>query len=326
MSTMKAIVAGLVLLVGLGWFVLKDGNFDGVAKLFGGGGSETKDTNSDLPPVERSGDEIRIASFNIQVFGDSKSNKPHVMNRLAEICREFDIVAIQEIRSKNQDILPNFVELINESGRNYDYVIGPRIGRTVSKEQYAFVFDTASVVVDRNQIYTVEDPDDLLHREPLVAPFRVRGLGGNEAFTFKLVNIHTDPDETDQELDALGDVYTAVARDGSNEDDIIVLGDLNVDDKHLGRLGQISGITPVISGKMTNTRKTKQYDNIVFVGAPATAEFTGRGGVYDFMRKFNLTEQEALEISDHLPVWAEFKIYEGGQPGRVATRPIPSGR
>jgi len=326
MSTMKAIVAGLVLLVGLGYFFVKDGKYGEVINnLLGGSNAKKLDTNNDLPPVERSGDAIRIASFNIQVFGDSKSNKPQVMNRLAEICREFDIVAIQEIRSKNQDLLPNFVELVNESGRKYDYVIGERLGRTVSKEQYAFVFDTASVVVDRNQMYTVEDPDDLLHREPLVVPFRVRGPPEQSAFTFKLVNIHTDPDETDQELDALGDVYAAVTRDGSNEDDIIVLGDLNVDDKHLGRLGQISGIMPVISGKMTNTRKTKQYDNIVFIGT-ATSEFTGRGGVYDFMRKFNLTEQEALEISDHLPVWAEFKIYEGGQPGRVATRPIPTGR
>jgi len=127
MSTMKAIVAGLVLLVGLGYFFVKDGKYGEVINnLLGGSNAKKLDTNNDLPPVERSGDAIRIASFNIQVFGDSKSNKPQVMNRLAEICREFDIVAIQEIRSKNQDLLPNFVELVNESGRKYDYVIGER--------------------------------------------------------------------------------------------------------------------------------------------------------------------------------------------------------
>ena len=31
------------------------------------------------------------------------------------------------------------------------------------------------------------------------------------------------------------------------------------------------------------------------------------------MRQFNLSLQEALEISDHLPVWAEFSIRENGQ-------------
>jgi hypothetical protein len=51
---------------------------------------------------------------------------------------------------------------------------------------------------------------------------------------------------------------------------------------------------------------------------PATQEFTGRGGVFDLIREYNLTVDEALEVSDHLPVWAEFSIYEGGQPGRFA--------
>jgi hypothetical protein len=57
---------------------------------------------------------------------------------------------------------------------------------------------------------------------------------------------------------------------------------------------------------------------------PATSEFTGRAGVFDIVREFNLTLDEALEVSDHLPVWAEFSVYEGGQLGRVATRPEPS--
>jgi len=272
------------------------------------------------PPVERGGDAIRIASFNIQVFGKSKSNKPHVMDVLSRIVQNFDVVAIQEIRSKDQGILPNFIELINANGRKYDYVIGPRLGRSSSKEQYAFIFDTASVEVDRNQLYTVDDPDDRLHREPLVGWFRVRGPPTESAFTFTLVNIHTDPDETKQELDALANVYRAVRDDGRQEDDIIILGDLNVDDKHLGKLGEISGLEWVISGTPTNTRRTKQYDNIVYHG-PSTKEFLGRGGVFDFLRRYNLTQQQELEVSDHMPVWAEFSIYEGGKAGRVATRP-----
>jgi deoxyribonuclease-1-like protein len=289
-------------------------------------GSADKDANTSdppgAPPVKRTGETIRVASFNIQVFGRSKSEKPHVIDMLARIVRHFDIVAIQEIRAKDQSILPEFIDKINATGRKYDYVIGPRIGRSVSKEQYAFIFDMASVEVDRNQLYTVDDPDDLLHREPLVGWFRVRGPPVEEAFTFSLVNIHTDPDETKQELNALDDVFRAVVNDGRQEDDVIILGDLNVDDKHLGQLGQVSGIVWTVSGIPTNTRGTKQYDNIVF-HQPSTGEFTGRAGVYDYMREFNLSEQEALEVSDHLPVWAEFTVIEGGQSGRVATLPTP---
>ncbi len=272
------------------------------------------------PPVRREGETIKIGSFNIQVFGTSKVNKPVVMDYLARIARNFDVLAVQEIRSKDQDILPRFVDKINETGRSYDYVIGPRLGRTDSKEQYAFVFDTASVEVDRTQLYTVDDPDDLLHREPLVGWFRVRGPPPESAFTFSLVNIHTDPDETDMELDVLDDVMRAVRNDGRNEDDVILLGDLNVDDQHMGDLANLSGVAWVISGVPTNVRGTAMYDNIVFHSL-ATGEFTGRAGVFDFMREYNLTIDEALEISDHLPIWAEFTVYEGGQPGRLAAQP-----
>jgi endonuclease/exonuclease/phosphatase family metal-dependent hydrolase len=247
-----------------------------------------------------------------------------VRGLLAEIVRQFDIVAIQEIRSR-ADILPQFVDEVNAGKRHYDYVIGPRLGRTSSKEQYAFVFDTASIEIDRTALYTVSDPDDLMHREPLVGWFRVRGPPPEEAFTFSLVNIHTDPDETDQELDALADVFRVVRDDGRGEDDVIVLGDLNVDEAHLGRLGQISNIHWAISRVATNTRGTKQYDNIVF-SSLATSEYTGRWGVFDMIRQFNLTMDEALEISDHQPVWAEFSLQEGGVRGRVATRPFNATR
>jgi hypothetical protein len=183
------------------------------------------------------------------------------------------------------------------------------------------VFDTASIEVDRTALYTVSDPDDRLHREPLVGWFRVRGPAPEQAFTFSLVNIHTDPDETRQELDALADVFRVVRDDGRGEDDVIVLGDLNVDENHLGRLGQLSNIHWCVSRVATNTRGTKQYDNVVF-SSLATTEYTGRWGVFDMIRQFNLTVDEALEVSDHQPVWAEFSLVEGGQRGRIATRPF----
>ena len=216
--------------------------------------------------------------------------------------------------------MPRFVETINAAGRHYDYVIGPRLGRTESTEQFAFVFDLATLEIDRAQLYTVADPDDLLHREPLVGWFRVRGPPPDQAFTFSLVNVHIDPDETATELNVLADVYRAVLHDGRQEDDVIILGDLNVDDRHLGALGQVSGMTGAIAGVPTNTRGTHQFDHILF-HSRATVEFAGRAGVFDFLREYNLTLDQALEVSDHLPVWAEFSAYEGGQPGRIATGP-----
>jgi endonuclease/exonuclease/phosphatase family metal-dependent hydrolase len=266
------------------------------------------------------GPAIRIATFNIQVFGKEKASKPYVMATLASIIQNFSVVAIQEIRTTDDYFIDNFLRTyVNQNGRVYNKVIGPRLGRTVSKEQYCFLYDTATIEVNPRCVFTVNDPEDLLHREPLVAMFRVRGPPQEQAFTFVLIDMHTDPDETKSELNSLALVYQAVRRACSGEDDIILLGDLNVDDQHLGDLGKIDGIYPVVRRTYTNTRQNAQYDNIIFHG-PSTTEFTGKWSVFNFAQQFGLNINQALEVSDHFPVWAEFSAYESTTPGRVAYR------
>jgi len=179
------------------------------------------------------------------------------------------------------------------------------------------VFDAASVEVDRSTMYTVEDPGRLMRRDPLVATFRVRGPDPKEAFTFILVNVHVDPERSAGELDALAEVYRAVRNNGLGEDDVILLGNLGADSRRLGSLGRLPSIATALSKVPTTTHGTKMYDNILF-NRDATTEFTGRAGVVDLLQEFGLTMQQALEVSDHLPIWAEFSIYEGGQPGRMA--------
>lgn len=265
------------------------------------------------------GDTISVASFNIQVFGVSKMNKPEAVEILVDVARRFDVLAIQELRAADQTVVPQFVDLINADGSQYQYVVGPRLGRTLSKEQYVYIYDAARIEVDPESVYTARDPGDLLHREPLVARFRVRGIPADQAFTFSLVNIHTDPDDTDIELDALADVFTAVQNDGSGEDDIILLGDLNVDQGGMGRLAGLPGIGWTVRDQPTNTRETATYDNIVY-DTRYTTEFTGYSGVMNLQSEYHLTMDQALVVSDHYPVWAEFSIYENAR-SRLADRP-----
>jgi len=85
-------------------------------------------------------DTIRIASFNIQVFGRSKASKPEVMEVLANIISQFDVVAIQEIRDKSGKAIKDLEVAVDDLGENYDFIIGPRLGRTSSKEQYAYIY------------------------------------------------------------------------------------------------------------------------------------------------------------------------------------------
>lgn len=272
------------------------------------------------PPA---GETIRVATFNLRMFGEAKLRDAQAMEIIVAILRQFDLIAVQEVRAAQQDVLPRLIERLNADGQyQYDYALGPRLGRTSSKEQYAFVFDTATIEIDRYQLYTVDDPDDLLHREPLVGWFRARAAPPEQAFTFSLVNVHTDPDEVQRELDVLDDAFFQVRDDPRRgEDDVLMVGDFNARADQLRQLGQIRGLLKVVSGQTpTNVRHTAQYDNIL-LDAAATTEFTGRGGVFDFLRAYNLTLEQALAVSDHLPVWAEFSIYEGGRPTPLAARP-----
>jgi deoxyribonuclease-1-like protein len=306
----------------LGWFVLQQAQTAGWKGLSLPNLLRPVAGGTQLPPT-RGNDTIRIATFNIQVFGESKLNDPQVMQTITAILKNFDLVAIQEVRSVSQDILPHLIALLNADGHQYDYALGPRLGRTSSKEQYAFVFDTATIEIDRYKLYTVDDPDDLLHREPLVGWFRARGPAPEQAFTFSLASIHTDPDEVDQELDVLDDVFFRVRDDPQRgEDDAILVGDFNAKASNLRELGRIKGLVRVVSGETpTNTLHSAQYDNILFQET-ATTEFTGRCGVFDFLRQYNLTLQQAERVSDHMPVWAEFSVFEGGRAGPVASRPF----
>jgi deoxyribonuclease-1-like protein len=313
----------LVAAAGGSWFFFQKYRIDGIDRIVlkprGQGNSTTEpDTTADVAPLApRQQSAIRVASFDIQKFDSAKFGNPKVMKTVLELIRRFDVVALQGIATPRDDLLPQLVEQLNFGGRHFDYVIGPRSFHDQAPEQFAFMFDVASVEVDRGTMYTVEDPGRLMRRDPLVATFRVRGPDAKEAFTFALVNVHVDPERASGELAALADVYRAVRNNGLGEDDVILLGNLGADSRRLGLLGQLPNMTAALSMVPTTTQGTKMYDNILF-NRDATTEFTGRCGVVDLMQEFGLSLPQALAVSDHLPIWAEFSIYEGGERGRMA--------
>ncbi|WP_197529155.1 endonuclease/exonuclease/phosphatase family protein [Aeoliella mucimassa] len=295
----------------------------------GGGSPQPTPTSINLGQQNQS--TIRIASFNIQVFGEKKASDTEAMTVIGNVFRNFDIVAVQEIRNKDELFVPKFVQNLNQfTGRTFDYKLGPRLGNTTSKEQYAFIFDTAKIMVSSKYVFTIQDPKNLLHREPYVGLFTVRGVPDQDRFTFMLVNVHTDPDVAKEEMDALAQVFEVLRRQGLGEDDIIMLGDFNtavpmdpnstsrvISQDDLAALGRIPDIYPVIQNQPTNVARNRLHDNILF-HRPSTTEFTGQGGVFDFEKQFNLTPEQAKRVSDHFPVWAEFSIYEAGISNQMA--------
>lgn len=278
-------------------------------------GTETP-ANNNLPPPQPNRSTFRIATFNVGGLDEGKLSNARIGDILSRLLPRFELVAVQGLRGKNQGVPVRLVEQINAlSGRQYDFATCPTQQRDGIEHYSAFIFDKAAVEIDRSTVHFVEEQRRFRHK-PLVGSFRARGPKPAEAFTFTLVAVETDPEKAGVELDLLADVFRAVRDDGRNEDDIIMLGDFQADDNHLGRLGKVLGITAAISDTPSTTRGTRLADNLLF-DRRATSEFTGRAEVFDTMREFELTMQAAADISDHLPVWAEFSVFEGGPRGFV---------
>jgi deoxyribonuclease-1-like protein len=257
---------------------------------------------------------VRIASFNLNSFGESKVQKLAVVESIAKLIRLFDVVAIQHIQSRQHNILPDLIDKVNQSDRRYEYCIGPRVGPEGAQQQFAFVFDSDRMETDRQMLYTVEDPQQLMSYEPLVGWFRTKTVSASEAFTFSLVNVRIDPLNEVREREALPDLVRSVRKDGRLEDDTILAGDFGCADKELSTLRN-AGMLFALEGIPTTVTGEAMLDNIIFPSR-ATDEFTGRAGVIDFLRQANLSIDQAFQISTHLPVWAEFTATEGGVTGK----------
>lgn len=255
---------------------------------------------------------IRIGAFNIQVFGVTKAAKPEVMEVLARIIRTYDIVAVQEIRDSSGTALPALLAAVNADGSNYTYIESVRLGRTASKEQYAYFYDRETVAPTADgRTYPEPEGTDPFHRDPFIVPFAVR----NGSFDAVYIVVHTDPDEATEEIDAL-DAVVAYAREVyPQEQDFIVLGDLNADGSYFNETGtsplRDDGYTWLITDELDTTTKSTNatYDRIIATG-PTAPDFTGDAGVFRFDTAYGLNQTMTEAVSDHYPVYAVFRTGE----------------
>ena len=268
----------------------------------------TPSDNLDLGGNQSNNETLRIGAFNIQVFGISKASKPEVMDILADIIRTYDIIAIQEIRDKSQTALPALVDLANSDGSQYDYVVSERLGRTTSKEQYAYIYNTQTIeIISTPLTYPEPDGTDPFHREPYIASFRA--LNGNFDATF--IVIHTDPDEATEEINGLSAVVEYAQGSNPDEQDFIVMGDLNADgtyfDEESSSTLSSSEYHWVIDNSQDTTTKSTDYtyDRIIVTDS-AVSDLSGDSGVFRFDIEYGLTMDETVAVSDHYPVFVEY--------------------
>lgn len=284
-------------------------------------------------------DTLKIASFNIQIFGKTKSAKPEVMDTIVSIISNYDFIAIQEVKDKSGITIPRLLNALNLSGNgNYKTLLSERTGKQSddesSQEQYLYVYDSTKIIaydsltINYSFINTdkslnlstgvYNDKLDHFQREPYIAYFSTL----DSSFKFSILNIHTRPEAAFEEVDALlgigvemNNFYRYItASTGSLDSDshgflknIIMLGDYNADCSYVSdsELDILKAKYPSLHWLIPEDIETNISPNSkctydrMVVTKDMIGHLTGKFGVD---RSFT-----TKEVSDHYPIWYQFK-------------------
>ncbi|XP_043825764.1 deoxyribonuclease gamma [Dromiciops gliroides] len=263
---------------------------------------------------------LRICSFNIRSFGEAKRENSKAMDVIVKVIKRCDIMLLMEIKDSHNIICPTLVKMLNGKSRrgtkDYNYIISSRLGRNVYKEQYAFLYRESVVSVKKSYHYhdTQNGDEDVFSREPFVVWF----YSPQTAVTdFVIIPLHTTPETSVREIDELFDVYMDVKRRWKPEN-FIFMGDFNAGCSYVPkkswkeiRLRMDPKFVWLIGDNVDTTVKgsTKcAYDRIVLQGKKINSSVVpDSADIFDFQKAYRLTEEEALDISDHFPVQFELQ-------------------
>ena len=186
--------------------------------------------------------QLAVATFNIQNIGATKVGRPAVMAALGAIAARYDILAVQELSQittgagcATQPSAPvgtaacGLLASANAAaGRaRYGLAASPRVGNGGGQEQYALLFDTGKLVLEREAVYP--DPDGLFVRDPWACR-----LGRRDGGSIVVVGLHTPPASAAAEIGALGRVLGWAAVE-FEADAVLLLGDFNGDGSYFPR-------------------------------------------------------------------------------------------
>ncbi|ELU01904.1 hypothetical protein CAPTEDRAFT_100138 [Capitella teleta] len=255
---------------------------------------------------------LRISAFNIQVFGVSKMEKPHVVEILEQILVQYDITLIQEIRDASETAIYELLDVVNAATSDpYDIVLSERLGRTTSKEQYAYFYRPSKFsYVKEYQWPEDREGNDWFERPPFTVHFQANGFSLGD---FAYSGIHVKPDDAVAEIDHLVDVFDGVADiwGSSNPSGWIIGGDLNAGCTYVRpgdweniRLRTESRFTWIIDDDVDTTVSPTQcaYDRFVLTGHVANSFIGGTAKAFNFRDEYGLDDDWTKEVSDHWPV------------------------
>lgn len=299
------------------------------------------DLESKIPP-KKLDQNLLIASWNIRAFGnltrkwdsdenDSPKRDLHSILCIAEIIKRFDVIAVQEVKD-NIRALRDTLKIL---GHNWSLILTDvNKGKVGNGERMAYLFDTRRVQMSglAGELVVPEEWEDdindgALAKQFVRSPYAVSFQSGKH--TFILVTLHIlygdSPKSRIQELKGIAKWLSSWANDmNAYHHDLIALGDFNIDERGdlLDKTFLSEGLyVPPQLRKKEVTRsifdQTKYYDQIAWFDGPPNGtklsmEFLN-GGNYDFvpiaLQNRGLTKNSlSWLISDHYPLWAEFKV------------------
>lgn len=278
---------------------------------------------------------FKIASFNIKSFGQAKLRHTTVVPLLIRIVHNFDVVAIQELRDKQQKTLPRFVELLNTGPYRWAGAAGERLGRGRYKEQFSFVF--RSDKFSNAQLLQYPDPEKVFRRPPTGLTLSLKDTD----FRFTVFNFHITPSEAIDEIPALTGVTDWLHQ--NNIKKYIFAGDFNADCSYYNKKDFLELQSSLrlwwISSSFTDTTLSANncvYDHIglstslmnfyhegsgvhrfdvtEYTVSPYYPAATDQFNQYmqnaktTYQRKGEQKELPLKLVSDHYPVWVELEI------------------
>ncbi len=277
---------------------------------------------------------LLVATWNIANLGQQKRTPKHY-KLIAEIISWFDIVAIQEAK----DDLSGLWGIQDELSNTYQVLFSDRGG---NDERMAFLYD-AQKVFPLEKVGEIAIP--VAHQKHIKVPginIRFKGFDRNPylaafaagSLEFLLVNVHLffGKDKwQDRHRRALEAYATARWANNRRKDkdayveNILVLGDFNLPKEGSGNqvLAALQGKglqKPSHSTQIASSISTdNQYDQIFFFPGSTKDSYTGKTGIFDFdgalfRSLWNSKTEKQFNaymryfISDHRPLWAEFRI------------------
>lgn len=258
-----------------------------------------------------------IATWNIQHFSNRHTTR--ALQYMADIIERFDIVALQEVKTdlrglgRLQKLLPG----------NYRILVSDPTGNS---ERFAFLYDKRTVIPTglASEIgfnVTAETHSGYqLHRMPYCASFRA----GRFDFVIATAHIYFGKTkrqraEREKEIARLADFIARRARTDKAkvfDRDFFVVGDFNIEergDRFFEALAKEGFVMPENHARLgTNFARTRTYDKIAWTDRPSFS-FSDKMNIVPFGKvlfRDGGPQAARKKISDHLPLWAEFRINE----------------